>query len=77
MSFWTKFRNWAFTPGGYCLLKADGQPGNTIRGDMIPVGMYVIINDGRNYVKTGSTDENGFPVYQEGARTYTYTSSGE
>ncbi len=57
---------------GYTLIRSDGVQHNRIRGDMIPRAAIVISSDGRDFVRTGENDANGFAVYKEGYRVFDY-----
>ena len=61
-------------PAGYSLFREDGNRHNRIRGDMIPVGMNVIVSDGRQFVWADEADKDGFEVYREGHSTFEYRS---
>lgn len=59
---------------GYTLIGKDGRRRNRIRGDLIPVGISVIVQDGRHFVRTDTSDDAGFEVYREGYGTFEYVS---
>lgn len=63
-------------PAGFTLIRNDGTEHNRIRGDLIPVDNIVIVEDGRYFVRTDGKDADGFIVYAEGWKTFTYRSSG-
>ncbi|SDH08234.1 hypothetical protein [Pelagibacterium luteolum] len=62
-------------PAGYTLVREDGKRHNRIRGDLIPVGVSVIIDDGRYFVRTDTADHDGFEVYREGHSSHIYHSA--
>lgn len=61
-------------PAGYSLIREDGTRHNRIRGDLIPMGVPVILEDGRHFVRTDTADDAGFEVYREGHGTFEYVS---
>lgn len=71
---------WPFksAPDGHLLYRADGSRHNGIRGDLIPAGTLVVMQDGRYFVATGERDEHygaGWLVYREGHKTHEYRSA--
>lgn len=73
---------WPFNrrPAGFVLYRADGTRRNVIRGDLVPAGTTVIVQDGQNYVATGKSDPSfgrDWPVYREGHKVFEYVSPND
>lgn len=63
-------------PSGFTLIRSDGSQHNRIRGDLIPSGTLVIVEDGRHFVRTEDWDAADFLVFREGHKTFEYKGSG-
>lgn len=63
-------------PDGYVLIQKDGREHNKVRGDLIPAGSLVIVEDGISFVRTAERDSDNFSIYREDYGTFTYVSDG-